>query len=196
MADGKPLPFTRILPASDFTSRSLNRRGFLKGAACSVFTCMASPVLAEFVEQRSVSFVHTHTGESLSAVYFRDGAYDAAALSSVEYTLRDFRTGEVHTIDPALLDVLFELQVRTDHAQPYQIISAYRSPKTNDGLRSKSHGVAEHSLHLQGQAIDIRVSGVATKKLRDLALAMRSGGVGYYRRSDFLHVDTGRVRSW
>jgi uncharacterized protein YcbK (DUF882 family) len=140
--------------------------------------------------------VHTHTGERLNTVYFRDGEYDAAALLKVSHTLRDFRTEEVHPIDPALLDVLFDLRMRTGHTEPYQIISAYRSPETNDVLRSKSSGVAEHSLHLQGQAIDIRVAGVATKKLRDLALAMHRGGVGYYRKSDFLHVDTGRVRSW
>jgi len=196
MADPKPLSLAAIRAVTVSTSPALNRRAFLRTVACGALSCMASPVLAEFVEERSVSFVHTHTGECLSAVYFRDGSYDQVALSSLEYVLRDFRTGEVHSIDPALLDALFELQVRTDHAHPYQIISAYRSPKTNDGLRSKSHGVAERSLHLQGQAIDIRVAGVATKKLRDLALAMKVGGVGYYRRSDFLHVDTGRVRSW
>ena len=196
MTDSRFLSSAFAFAATDSTSAALSRRGFLKTAACGVLGCVASPVLAEFVEERSLSFVHTHTGERLSAVYFREGNYDQAGLLSIANTLRDFRTGEVHTIDPALLDVLFELQVRADHTQPYQIISAYRSPKTNDGLRAKSHGVAERSLHLQGQAIDIRVSGVATKKLRDLALAMKSGGVGYYRSSDFLHVDTGRVRSW
>jgi uncharacterized protein YcbK (DUF882 family) len=153
-------------------------------------------VLAESVEQRSVSFVHTHTGETLQAIYYRDGAYDQTTLLDVAHTLRDFRSGDVHAIDPALLDVLFELQVLTDHGKPYEVISAYRSPKTNDALRRKSHGVAEHSLHLEGQAIDIRVAGIATTKLRDLALAMKVGGVGYYRESDFLHIDTGRVRSW
>jgi uncharacterized protein YcbK (DUF882 family) len=185
-----------VTPHLPSTVRSVSRRGFLQTAAFGALACATSPVLASFVEQRSVSFVHTHTGEQLSAVYFRDGAYDPATLAQVAYTLRDFRSGDVHTIDPLLLDTLFELQVRADHDKPYQIISAYRSPQTNQGLRSKSHGVAERSLHLQGQAIDIRVAGLSTKKLRDLALAMNSGGVGYYRESDFLHLDTGRVRSW
>ena len=178
------------------TPTLMHRRGFLKTAVCGVLTCAASPVLAEFVEQRSVRFVHTHTGETLQADYFRDGKYDQLALLSVAHTLRDFRSGEEHVIDPVLLDALFELQVLADHDKPYQIISAYRSPKTNDGLRRKSLGVAKRSLHMEGQAIDIRVAGVATTKLRDLALAMKVGGVGYYRGSDFLHIDTGRVRSW
>jgi uncharacterized protein YcbK (DUF882 family) len=175
---------------------AVTRRGFLKSAAFGALTCAASPVLANFVERRSLSFVHTHTGEELSAEYFRDGAYDQAALLRVAHTLRDFRSGDVHAIDPMLLDSLFELQVVAGHDKPYQIISAYRSPQTNKGLRNKSQGVAERSLHLKGQAVDIRVSGVSTKKLRDLALAMNRGGVGYYHSSDFLHVDTGRVRSW
>jgi uncharacterized protein YcbK (DUF882 family) len=174
----------------------LSRRRFLQSAACGVLTCASSPVLANFVERRSVSFVHTHTGEQLNAVYFADGTYDQSALLRVAYTLRDFRSGDVHTIDPMLLDALFELQVRADHDKPYQIISAYRSPVTNSALRKKSHGVAEHSMHMDGRAIDIRVSGISTKKLRDHALAMNRGGVGYYQDSDFLHVDTGRVRSW
>jgi uncharacterized protein YcbK (DUF882 family) len=196
MADDRPPHLASISAATLLASTPFSRRGFLKTAAVGVLSCTAAPVLAKFVEQRSVAFVHTHTGEQLNAVYFRDGSYDRTALTQVAHTLRDFRSGEVHTIDPTLLDALFELQVRADHDHPYQIISAYRSPSTNEGLRSKSHGVAEHSLHMQGQAIDIRVAGVPTKKLRDLALAMNRGGVGYYHDSDFIHVDTGRVRSW
>jgi uncharacterized protein YcbK (DUF882 family) len=188
MADVKPPDLAR--------AAVLNRRRFLKTAACGALIGATSPVLANFVERRSVSFVHTHTGEQLNAVYFRDGTYDQSTLMRVAYTLRDFRSGDVHTIDPMLLDALFELQVRADHDKPYQIISAYRSPITNSALRQKSHGVAEHSMHMEGRAIDIRVSGIPTKKLRDLALAMNRGGVGYYHDSDFLHVDTGRVRSW
>jgi uncharacterized protein YcbK (DUF882 family) len=171
------------------------RRRFLQTAACGALSCAASPVLAG-IDRRSVSFVHTHTGEQLNAVYFRNGAYDQTTLLRVAYTLRDFRNGDVHMIDPMLLDALFELQVRADHDKPYQIISAYRSPKTNAELRKQSHGVAEHSMHIEGRAIDIRVAGVATKKLRDHALAMARGGVGYYPDENFLHVDTGRIRTW
>ena len=174
----------------------INRRRFLQGAACGLLACSTSPVLAQFVGQRSLSLVHTHTGEELHTTYFKNGMYDQSALLKVAYTLRDFRNGAVHTIDPMLLDALFELQIRTGHDKPYQIISAFRSPKTNEGLRSKSHAVAEHSLHLKGKAVDIRVAGVSTKKLRDEALAMNRGGVGYYQDSAFIHVDTGRLRTW
>jgi uncharacterized protein YcbK (DUF882 family) len=184
-------PMTRLLPPSD-----LSRRRFLQTLAGGAMTCVASPVLANFVEQRSLQFVHTHTAEKLTAVYFRDGLYDQSVLARVAYTLRDFRSGDVYGIDPMLLDALFELQVRSGHDKPYQIISAYRSPKTNKNLSAHNKGVAEHSMHMKGKAIDIRVSGVNTKKLRDHALAMMRGGVGYYHDSNFLHVDTGRVRSW
>lgn len=175
---------------------ALTRRHFLQTLAGGALASLASPALAEFTESRSLSFLHTHTGESLKIEYYRGGAYDSAALAQVAYTLRDFRTGELHDIDPALLDTLFELQVRTGHDQPWQIISAYRSPATNAELAAKSSGVATHSMHLLGKAIDVRVSSVPTKTLRDVALGMRQGGVGYYRDSDFVHLDTGRVRSW
>jgi uncharacterized protein YcbK (DUF882 family) len=172
-----------------------NRRRFLKTAACGVLSCAASPVLAAF-GQREVSLVHTLTGEQLRTVYFRNGTYDQTALLRVAYVLRDFHSGDVHTIDPMLLDALFELQVRTDHDKPYQVISGYRNPATNAELKKTVHAVAEHSMHIQGRAIDIRVAGVPTKKLRDLAIAMNRGGVGYYPDANSLHLDTGRIRSW
>lgn len=174
----------------------MSRRRFLQTVAGGFLATAASPVLANFVEVRALSFVHTHTGESFDISYFRNGRYDQSGLARVAYALRDFRSGDVHSIDPMLLDTLFELQVRNGHDKPYQIISAYRSPVTNANLARKSNGVATHSLHMKGQAIDIRVSGVPTKKLRDVALAMRRGGVGYYHDSNFLHLDTGRIRTW
>jgi uncharacterized protein YcbK (DUF882 family) len=175
---------------------ALSRRSFLRTLAGGALASAASPVLAGIGDTRALSFVHTHTGETLSVDYFRGGSYDPQALAKVAHTLRDFRTGDAHDIDPALLDALFELQVQTGHDKPYQIISAYRSPATNATLAAKSNGVATHSMHMLGRAIDVRVSSVPTKKLRDLALGMRIGGVGYYRDSDFVHLDTGRVRSW
>jgi uncharacterized protein YcbK (DUF882 family) len=146
--------------------------------------------------QRSLSFVHTHTGESLSTVYYEGGSYLTPELHRVNRLLRDFRTGDVHPIDPSLLDILFELRTLADPEQPFEVISGYRSPKTNAFLRQHSSGVAEHSLHIQGRAIDIRMSGFPTRKLRELALGMRRGGVGFYPTSDFVHVDNGRVRFW
>src|SRR6476659_3478809 len=116
---------------ASYTFGGFSRRRFLKTAACGGLACAASPVFAG-IDRREVAFVHTHTGERLDAVYYHHGNYDQGALLRVAYTLRDFRSGDVHTIDPMLLDALFELQVRADHDKPYQIISAYRSPKTNE----------------------------------------------------------------
>jgi len=150
------------------------------------------------LETRTLNFVHTHTGETLRAVYSKSGCYQADCLQRVNHFLRDFRTGEVHTIDPALLDVLFDLQVLADRDAAFQVISGYRSPVTNAQLRgkSKSSGVATHSLHMEGLAVDIRLTGFDTAKLHTLAMSLQRGGVGYYRDSDFVHVDTGRVRYW
>jgi uncharacterized protein YcbK (DUF882 family) len=173
----------------------LSRRRFLSGAAATAFAAFSSPVLASF-DQRSLSVVHAHTGEKLSAVYFRNGRYDQAACLRFAFTLRDANCGDVHTIDPMLLDALFELQVRCGHDKPYQIMSGYRSAETNAKLRESSIAAAEHSHHINGKAVDIRVSGISTKKLRDHALAMKRGGVGYYPNGGFVHIDTGRLRSW
>ncbi len=147
-------------------------------------------------QRRSLSFVHTHTGESLSVDYFQEGAYDSSALQRVNYLLRDFRTEEVRPIDPALLGILFDLQALAEHERPFEVISGYRSPQTNSALRRRSHGVAEHSLHMQGREIDVRLPGFATCRLRELALGMQRGGVGLYASSDFVHLDNGPVRFW
>ena len=145
---------------------------------------------------RRLRFVHTHTGETLSATYFDGRAYDPAVLGSVDHLLRDFRTGDEHVIDPSLLDLLHRLQARADFDAPFEIISAYRSPATNAMLHRNSHGVAEHSQHLLGKAIDVRLSGFDTRRLSEHARAIGGGGVGFYAKSDFVHVDTGPVRNW
>lgn len=148
-------------------------------------------------EPRVLSFNHLHTGERLRNVeYFSSGGYLPDALTEINQLLRDFRTGDVAQMDPALLDVLHGLQQRTGSTQAFQIISAYRSPRTNDMLHQRSKGVASGSLHLKGQAIDIRLGDVALPQLHQAALSMKAGGVGYYQASNFLHVDTGRVRQW
>ncbi len=145
---------------------------------------------------RALRFTHTHTGERLAIEYFERGQYLPDALSTVNHYLRDFRTGDVHPIDPRLLDLLFAITSATDTARPFQVISGYRSPVTNAMLRRRSEGVAANSLHMVGQAIDIRLADVPLPKLRAAALHLRRGGVGYYPSSDFVHVDTGRVRTW
>jgi uncharacterized protein YcbK (DUF882 family) len=143
-----------------------------------------------------VSFVHTHTGEELTAAYWKAGRYQPDELLRVNRLLRDFRTNEVHSIDPALLDILFDLQSKADTDRPFQVISGYRSAKTNEMLRHSSDGVAQHSMHLVGRAIDIRLGAFPTRRLGELARSMGRGGVGFYRVSDFVHVDTGRIRFW
>jgi uncharacterized protein YcbK (DUF882 family) len=145
---------------------------------------------------RSLSFRHTHTQERLAITYAFGDRYVSDALDRVAHFLRDFRNGETHAIDPALLDQLHTLTRVTAGAATIDVISGYRSPATNRMLHERSHGVATHSLHLSGQAIDIRVAGVRLVELRDAALSLRAGGVGYYPASDFVHVDTGRVRRW
>jgi uncharacterized protein YcbK (DUF882 family) len=145
---------------------------------------------------RALKFLHTHTGEKLAVEYFGGGAYLPDALASVNHFLRDFRTGEVHAIDPGLLDLLFDLVDLTRPARPFEVISGFRSPATNAMLRQRSEGVAAGSLHMVGQAIDIRLADVALSALRRAALSVRRGGVGYYPVSNFVHLDTGRVRTW
>lgn len=171
------------------------RRRFLITGLVGAFAAQAG-ICADSVEERALRFSHTHTGEMLSVVYFRSGHYVPESLARVNHLLRDFRTNEEHTIDPALLDILFELQREAHHDGPFEVISGYRSPQTNAALRSRSSAVAEHSLHMQGRAIDIRLRGFPTVKLCAIAIALQRGGVGFYPASDFVHVDTGRVRRW
>jgi uncharacterized protein YcbK (DUF882 family) len=177
----------------------LNRRRFLRavGGVCGAWGALRVPTAAAAdTARRTLRFVHTHTGESLTATYFDGADYDAASLQQINYLLRDFRNDEVRPIDPALLDVLHAAQVLAGHDAPFQIISAYRSAATNAMLREHSGGVAEHSQHLLGKAIDVRLSGLPTRELQQIGLRLARGGVGYYPASDFVHLDTGPVRHW
>jgi uncharacterized protein YcbK (DUF882 family) len=172
-----------------------SRRRFLATLAAAVAPA-ALPRRAIAAETRTLSFAHTHTGERLTVEYFAGGSYLHDALATVDGFLRDFRTGEIHTIDANLLDLLHGLSGLTETTRPFQIISGYRSPATNEMLRHRSEGVAAGSLHMKGQAVDIRLADVPLVQLRKAALAIQRGGVGYYPASDFVHVDTGRVRAW
>ncbi len=173
----------------------LSRRLFLTTLAAGSLTLRPRPAGAAEAS-RELRFSHLHTGESLTAEYFQAGRYVPGALNAVNHLLRDFRTGESHAIDPALLDVLFDVRQRVETRRFFEVISGYRSPRTNAALRQKSEGVAAHSLHMSGRAIDIRLGDVPLAALRRSALALGSGGVGYYPASNFVHLDTGRVRSW
>jgi uncharacterized protein YcbK (DUF882 family) len=148
---------------------------------------------------KELSFFHTHTSETLETAYCCDGRYRSAALAQVNHFLRDFRVNEEHPIDPKLLDLLFALSTGLQTRDRYHVISGYRSPKTNAMLRAQggeSTGVAVHSLHMVGKAIDIRVPSVPLVELRKAAASLKLGGVGFYPHSNFVHVDVGRVRYW
>lgn len=188
---------------------TLSRRQMLKVLGLSVpatalalgaRTSSAAPSVGSrdrALSTRVIAFRHTHTDEKLEVAYWRAGRYDRAALEEVDRLLRDFRTDEVHPIEPGLLDALHGLQHALDHRAPFHVISGYRSPDTNEMLRKTGGGgVARRSLHMEGRAIDVRLPGVPTARLREAAVALGAGGVGYYPDSDFVHLDTGRVRSW
>jgi uncharacterized protein YcbK (DUF882 family) len=177
------------------------RREFLK-IALGVAAASALPLdalaaaLKGFDARRTLSFYNTHTGEQLNACYFSQGAYNKESLSKIDFILRDHRSGEVKPIDAQLLDLLFALKSRIRSGKPFHVISGYRSPATNEMLRQNSQGVAKVSYHTLGQAIDIRLPGYDTLGLRNHSVKLGGGGVGYYARSDFVHLDIGPVRAW
>lgn len=156
--------------------------------------------LSDFVnnlsKSRTVNLLALHTMESLKTPFWEAGNYLPQNLSRIAHVLRDHRTQEVHSIDPRLLEYLYALAQELELTVPVHVISGYRSPATNEKLRQKSSGVAKRSFHMFGRAIDIRIPGVDSSQVRDAAVSLRRGGVGYYFGSDFVHLDTGRVRSW
>ncbi len=145
---------------------------------------------------RELSFLNLHTGERLKAEYWYNGQYNRDALQSINHVLRDWRTDAVHTIDPALLDLIHVLHDKVRSSEPFHVICGYRSPETNAMLHERSGAVAKHSMHIEGKAIDIRLPGLGLKYLQQAALSLKAGGVGYYPSDDFVHVDTGPLRKW
>ena len=187
-----------LSPRPDAEAPFATRRLFLRGMAGAFAAAAVAPgrLLAGPREERLLSFVHTHTHERLTVPYFADGTYLPEGLSSLNSFLKDFRTGDEHPIDPALYDILNDLRLATGARSPFEVISGYRSPRTNSMLRESGRGVAKGSLHVQGRAIDVRLADLSSVSLRDAAVELQRGGVGYYRGPDFVHVDTGRVRRW
>jgi uncharacterized protein YcbK (DUF882 family) len=176
----------------------LTRRRFISGTAvCGVSMALLGPtsILAETKRPHPLRLYHTHTGESLS-IEFSPHSCEPGTHAAINHFLRDFRTGEVHPIDTELLALLCAIQRSAGSTGTYEIISGYRSEKTNALLRKKSGGVARKSLHMRGLAVDVRLTDLHTTALRDLAWSQQGGGVGYYRKSNFVHLDTGRVRRW
>jgi uncharacterized protein YcbK (DUF882 family) len=140
---------------------------------------------------------NTHTAERIEIVYRRGEEYIPDALAKLDNFLRDHRTGDVRHFDPRLYDILSDLTASVGHpGGVIEIVCGYRTPSTNESLRARTTGVAKNSLHIQAEAIDLRMPGIETLKLRKAALALGRGGVGYYPHSDFIHVDVGRVRQW
>ncbi|MBK1718248.1 YcbK family protein [Thiocystis violacea] len=178
----------------------MNRRYFL-GLALSAAT---SPVAASSIFSRRIidrprvlSFYHMHTEDRIDITYRIGEVYQRPAIQRLNQFFRDFRTGDATAMDPRLFDLLYDLKLSLDEPDArFNVISAYRSPATNTKLRRTSSGVARNSLHLRGQAIDIRLPGSSIRRVGNAAVALGRGGVGYYSRSDFVHLDTGNVRKW
>lgn len=168
----------------------------ITGAIAGMATAAASSAALALPNLRRLALVNTHTGDAYNDAYWMAGDYVPDALGAIAHVMRDHRSGEERAIDPRLLDLLHDLHASVGASAPYQIISGYRSPATNAALHAQTNGVASRSLHMDGRAIDIRISGIDLPRLRDAAIHMRRGGVGFYPDSDFIHVDTGRVRTW
>lgn len=176
----------------------INRRQFLIASAQAVtgiIICRPVKSFGKGSREVPLTFFHTHTGEHLKIVH-STGRRLPSVQKKISSFLRDFRTGDIHPIDPFLLDIIGQVQKIGGSRGTIEVISGYRSPLTNRFLHAKSGGVAKKSLHMKGQAIDIRISDIPTKDLRDIAVSLKCGGVGYYSDSDFVHLDTGDFRTW
>jgi uncharacterized protein YcbK (DUF882 family) len=172
----------------------LSRR-MLLGGLCA----LSAGAVARAANQpagKRIALRNLHTPEKLEVEYCRDGAYVPDAIAAIEVLLRDYRSGERHPVDPHLMDYLFDAAHECGVEPVFTVISGYRSPQTNASLREAGHGVALHSLHMEGRAIDVRLAGIDCADLAARALDLRRGGVGYYRSSDFVHLDTGSFRTW
>jgi uncharacterized protein YcbK (DUF882 family) len=186
------------IPKSQSYMPLLNRRRFLVASTQAVFGLLLSPSLtcwASTSKKHLLTFFHTHTEEYLEIPY-TPGTCLASVQQKIKIFLRDFRTGDLHSIDPTILDILCKIQSATGSQGTIEVISGYRSPKTNNFLSHLSSGVAANSLHMKGRAVDIRITDLPTVQLRNTAVALRTGGVGYYSESDFVHLDTGPYRTW
>jgi uncharacterized protein YcbK (DUF882 family) len=178
------------------TRRRFFRHTARLAAACAL-PALATTARASVSGARGLAMVHTHTHERIDLVYAVDGQYDTAALGSLNRFLRDHYSGDIGTIDPQVFDLLHRVQREFGGGRAFEVISGYRCPATNNQLReTRGGGVAKHSLHMEGRAIDVRLPGVPLADLRDAAKSLRAGGVGFYPGQQFVHLDTGRVRTW
>jgi uncharacterized protein YcbK (DUF882 family) len=174
--------------------RDFLRKSILLGAGLSVspYELFAYRLPVD----RTIKLYNIHTSEHLTATYWAKDHFVKSEISKINHFLRDFRTGDVEKMDIKLFDLLYAIQLIRDTDKPFQVLSGYRSPKTNEMLRKKSEGVAKNSFHLKAQAIDINLPGTDLKDLKKLSTFLRRGGVGYYPKSGFMHIDTGPIRYW
>jgi uncharacterized protein YcbK (DUF882 family) len=184
-----------------------SRRAFLKKSVVLASAAAGLPAVsraanladvagAALPTERSLRFYNIHTGESLKTTFWADGQFVPESLQDVNKLLRDYRNNKVDAIDPTLLLLLDHVNAKFGSDKEIHVISGYRSPETNAMLHEKTEGVAKHSLHMEGKAIDIRIPGHDLADLHKVAMSLRAGGVGYYPASNFVHMDTGRVRYW
>lgn len=186
---------------SDDDDIAMGRRRFIRQVACGSLLTLGTPIIAEaaktrFPSHKTLILKHAHTGDKIKLTYFEKGHYVKSALQEVNLLCRDHHSGKIHPIDVGLLDQLYDLKQLLGINRPIQIVCGYRSPFTNAMLHEQHSGVATNSLHMQGRAMDIRIEGYSTRQIRNAALALRQGGVGYYEKSDFIHLDTGKFRTW
>lgn len=179
------------------TRRDLIKLGLAAGAAGLVNPAQSWAAAPISTTPRILSVQNLHTGEKMTACYYENGKFIPDACAALNKVLRDHRTGAVHMMDPGLYDILEQVASKLEKRPTFQIISGYRSPASNAMLkRTGGGGVATHSLHMEGKAMDVRLPGTALKDLHGAALSLKKGGVGFYPVSNFVHVDTGRVRQW
>ena len=178
-------------------ANTASRRRFLAFSACAATAVLARPsIVLAHTKERTLALYNMHTGESAKTVFWADGEYVKDGLDEISQLLRDYRTADVIPFDPRLIDTLYHLRRKVDAHRPYHVVSGYRSPKTNAILRKNDRSVAKNSYHMRGMAVDAYLPKVALSKLHHAALSLRAGGVGYYPKTGFLHLDSGRIRSW
>ncbi|MGE4352350.1 MAG: DUF882 domain-containing protein [Bdellovibrionales bacterium] len=180
----------------DSSKRRLIQLGLVAATGVALCPSLALAGARPSVKMKELTFYNLHTDEKLRVTYWKNGRFDPAALAKINHILRDFRTGDVYPMSANLMDLLHDLQTRLRTDSVIEIISGYRSPKTNATLVKNSDGVARRSYHMKGLATDIRMRGISLRRIQTAALFMKRGGVGYYPKSDFVHVDVGPVRHW
>ncbi len=171
------------------------RKTLLAGLGLSLAPAMASAAASSYPELR-LNLYNLHTTEHVDTVFWENGNYNVDGLQLINHLLRDHRTGGIIPIDPRLLSVIYLVNAKLQNKHPISVISGYRSEETNRKLAMTNPGVAPNSYHIKGQAVDLRIEGIDTRLIRDLGMSLRVGGVGYYEKSDFVHLDTGPRRHW